>query len=68
MATYNYIIEDWWKHLGCYDREEVSHIPYATWEGVEKDVQDYLIETDDWWNNLSYSQRAEVYNDFFDEC
>lgn len=65
MATYNYIIEDWWRHLGCYDREEVSGIVYDNSDSTK--VGDFLTATDDWWDNLSYSQREEVYNDFFDD-
>lgn len=26
--TYMFQIEDWWRHNGCWDREQASGIPY----------------------------------------
>lgn len=57
-----YIIENWWKHLGCYDREQASNIAYYGQD------EDYLAKTDNWWDNLSSTQKEEAYEEFFDEC
>ena len=62
MAEYNHIIEDWWRHLGLWDRQEVS--------GYKIDnhtTEVYLEATDEWWESLSYEQKAQVYEDFFNE-
>ena len=55
-----YEIESWWRHNGCYDREQASGIPY---EGQD----DYLAETDEWWNNLTDGQKARIYDYFFED-
>lgn len=55
-------IENWWKHNGCYDREQASGIPY---DG--KDASDYLEKTDGWWDSLSPEERRNVYREFFEE-
>ncbi len=60
MAKYNHIIEDWWRHLGIYDREEVKGLNCH-------DVQQFLTDTDNWWNGLSYEEKEKIYEDFFDE-
>ena len=57
----NYDIEDWWKHNGCFDREQASRIPY------DGDVISYLQVTDDWWDSLSDSEKEAVYTDYFSE-
>lgn len=62
--AYNPVIEDWWRHNGCYDREQASGIQYC--EGVT-DVADYLEETDDWWDNLTDDEKQNVYDNFFGE-
>lgn len=56
-------IEEWWRHNGCYDREQVSGIPY---DG--QDAGNYLNKTDKWWNNLSDEQKENIYDDFFRDC
>ena len=56
----NYEIEQWWKHNGCYDREQASGIPYAGQDS-------YLAMTDDWWNSLSDEDKVEIYEKFFEE-
>lgn len=56
-----YIIEDWWKHNGTYDREQASGLHY------EGDVSDYLEKTDEWWNSLTDEEKADVYEEFFSE-
>ena len=56
MAKYNHIIEDWWRHLGTYDREQVSHYPY---KDFGEDTGWYLSVTDE--------DKAKIYEDFFDE-
>lgn len=64
-GTYNQIVEDWWKHAGCYDRSEVCDtVPYS---GKTTDIPQYLTDTDEWWENLSYDEREAVYEDFFAE-
>lgn len=60
MGIYNQTIEDWWRHNGCYDREQASGIPY---HGEE----DYLTITDNWWYSLTAEDKEDVYNDFFSE-
>ena len=63
MEKYNYtIIEDWWRHLGCYDREQASGKPY-----VNGHIQIYLELTDNWWKSLTEEQTLDVYNEFFGE-
>ena len=61
MSKYNHNIEDWWRHNGCYDRQQASGIPY------DGDDEDYLQKTDDWWNDLTAEDKEDVYNDFFTE-
>lgn len=61
MIEYNYSIEIWWKHNGCYDREQASGIPYNC------SVSDYLNKTEDWWESLSDREKLDVYLDFFEE-
>lgn len=53
-----YKIENWWKHNGCYDREQASRIPYNK-------EDNYLQITDDWWDSLTDEEKKEVYEDFF---
>lgn len=55
--AYNHILEDWWRHLGCYSREQASGIRYSP-EVVEK----YLEITDNWWNVLSLKEKERVYH------
>ena len=64
MEKYNYtIIEDWWRHLGCFDREQVTDIPYYG----QDQINDYLYATDDWWDSLTDDEKLEKYNEFFSE-
>lgn len=58
--TYMFQIEDWWRHNGCWDREQASGIPY------NGDV-DYLSKTDDWWESLSGREKEQVFVDFFED-
>jgi len=58
----NYIIENWWRHQGCLDREQASNIPY-NWT----DIGEYLNKTDDWWDSLTDDEKQEVYDEFFSE-
>jgi len=62
---YNHTIEVWWRHLGCYDREMVSTIPYSSDDTA--DAGEYLERTDDWWNNLTDSEKKEIYDNCSDE-
>jgi hypothetical protein len=62
MVKYNHNIEDWWRHLGCYDREQASGISY-----VKGHTAIHLQLTDAWWESLSNEQKAEVYEDFLNE-
>lgn len=64
MKTYNYSIEEWWRHLGAYDREQVSHYLY---DDFGEDMAWYLSVTDEWWNELTNKQKLEAYNEFFSE-
>ena len=63
MAEYNHIIEDWWRHNGLWDREQASG--YKIKDYADDTV--YLEATDEWWESLSYEQKAQVYEDFFNE-
>lgn len=62
MAKYNHTIEDWWRHLGCYDREQASGIAY-----VKGHPQIHLQLTDKWWNALTNEKKEEIYEEFFSE-
>lgn len=64
MDRYNYLIEDWWRHNGIWDREQASGILVENFDG---ETEIYLERTDDWWDGLSNREKLEVYNDFFDE-
>lgn len=65
MEKYNYtIIEDWWRHLGCFGRKQASPI---YWASTIEDGSDYLQKTDEWWEKLTDEQKLDVYNEFFDE-
>ena len=63
MEKYNYtIIEEWWRHLGLWDRQEVS--------GYKIDnhtTEVYLEVTDEWWDSLTDDEKKQVYEDFFAE-
>ena len=56
-------VESWWKHNGCWDREQASGIPYDR----DCDVAEYLQITDDWWDSLSSNEKLNTYEDFFSE-
>lgn len=65
MERYNsYIIEDWWRHNGIWDREQASGILVENYDG---ETALYLESTDDWWDSLTDKQKLEVYNEFFEE-
>lgn len=55
-----YHIESWWRHNGCWDREQASGIPY-------KREDDYLSITDNWWNSLTDGEKLQVFIDFFED-
>lgn len=57
----NYIIENWWRHNGCYDREQASGRRY------DGDDDDFLRMTDEWWESLTNDEKEEVYIEFFSE-
>jgi len=57
-----YVIEEWWRHNGCWDRQQASGIKY---DG--SDVYPFLEKTDEWWNSLSNEQKRDAYNEFFSE-
>ena len=55
-------IEDWWRHNGCWDREQASGISYKK---NKISVEDYLDITDAWWMGLSKNEKIAIYDDFF---
>ena len=57
-------IESWWQHNGIWDREQASGILVENFDG---ETQLYLDATDDWWDNLTDSEKREVYEEFFEE-
>ena len=61
MAKYNHNIEDWWRHNGVADRIQASGIWCVT------EIPEYLQITDDWWNSRTNEEKAEIYEEFFDE-
>lgn len=64
MAKYNHNIEDWWRHLGTFDRQNASPLIFMS---THEDACDYLQRTDEWWESLTNEQKAKVYEDFFSE-
>lgn len=61
---YNHNIEVWWRHLGLWDRQEVSGYLLENYDG---ETQIYLESTDEWWESLTYEQKTKAYEDFFNE-
>ena len=61
-----YFLNEWWRHNGCYDREQASGIPYIR-NGKKEPIGDYLAKTDEWWFNLTHYDRQKVYEEFFSE-
>lgn len=61
---YNYHIEVWWRHLGLWDRQQVSGYLLENYDG---ETQIYLEATDEWWESLTYEQKTKAYEDFFTE-
>ena len=59
-----YELDDWWRHNGCWDRDQASGIPYKDFDG---ETGIYLQVTDDWWDELTAAQKLQVYEDFFAE-
>jgi len=57
-----YVIEEWWRHNGCWDRQQASGIKYDS-----ADVYPYLEKTDEWWSNLTDEEKRNVYEEFFNE-
>ena len=57
---YMYTIEHWWKHLCSYERAQASGIAYNK-------ENNYLIITDDWWDNLTDIQKKSIYETYFEE-
>lgn len=64
MAKYNHIIEDWWRHLGTWDRQQASGILVENFDG-ETDL--YLDATDRWWDSLTFEEKEQTYVEFFVE-
>ena len=65
MEKYNYtIIEDWWRHLGTFARNQVTPFIFAS---TNEDATEYLEKSDNWWAGLTDEQKLEAYNEFFDE-
>ena len=64
MTVYLSDIESWWRHLGCWDREQASGILVEDFDG---ETELYLDATDRWWDNLDTVDKFEVYESFFDE-
>ena len=64
MAKYNHIIEDWWRHQGIWDREQASGILVENYDG---ETELYFDATDRWWDSLTNKEKAEVYDEFFNE-
>ena len=64
MATL-FEIEEWWRHNGCYDREQASGIPYTADNSC--DARYYLEETDTWWDGLTDEEKTKIYEEFFSE-
>lgn len=54
------LIQNWWNYLSIQDREFVSGIPY------DGSVAYFLEKTDGWWDSLSFNQKQEIYDDFYD--
>lgn len=66
MANYNHEIEDWWRHLGTFDRQNATPLIFAS---LHEDAIDYLRRTDEWWESLTQKEKEDVYFDFFHcEC
>ena len=61
MAKYSHKIEDWWRHCGIADRIQATGMYCYT------DIQTYLKETDDYWNSRTNAEKAEIYEEFFNE-
>lgn len=58
--TFDYQLEDWWRHNGCWDREQASGIAY-------NGDDNYLAITDDWWESLTIEEKKQVFIDFFED-
>lgn len=58
---YNHIIEDWWKHLGSYDRQVALQMHDVM------DVQEVFKVTDDIWDGLSFKVKREIYENSLSE-
>lgn len=66
--AYNYIIEEWWRHQGTYDRMMASKLlTTKKLEWTDEDNQEFLRVTDDWWDSLTGEEKEKVYEEFFDE-
>lgn len=59
-----YIIEDWWRHNGIWDRQQASGYLVENYDG---ETQIYMESTDEWWESLSDEQKQAVYEEFFEE-
>ena len=57
-------IEEWWRHLGTFDRENVTPFIFMA---THEDACDYLQKTDDWWDGLTDEEKREAYEEFFSE-
>lgn len=57
-------VDDWWRHNGIWDREQASGILVEDFDG---ETEIYLDTTDEWWDDLTFAQKLQVYEDFFEE-
>lgn len=55
-----YVVENWWRHNGAWDRAQASGIPYCGQDN-------YFVTTDYWWWGLSDKEKKQVYEEFFNE-
>lgn len=58
---YNHIIEDWWRHLGSYNRQIALQMHDVM------DVQEVLKVTDEIWSELSFKVKREIYENSLSE-
>ena len=59
-----YELDNWWRHNGIWDREQASGILVEDYDG---ETELYLESTDDWWDDLTYAEKLNVYDEFFEE-
>jgi hypothetical protein len=62
-----YELDDWWRHNGIWDREEICQNYGILYEDFDGEQQIFLEVTDEWWEELTAAQKLQVYEDFFAE-